>query len=547
MFKFGKKHRFKINSKKIFGSLIALGSIALLLVISWFFWLKYTAPTPLAKLLPGDSTLLFFELKTEENLVELEQLKQIFTETSLAELLDLDSLGLAEPESIFDFVNRRAGIAFFGPEPDPNHFVLVIDIADEDTVLDFFENQTLPDEKLKSENYLGQKIYSYPRSHSLVFAFHGSDLLLSSSSNDLKKVASAIHSPSKRVSAQASYRTLISNLNPRGNSFGYLSENFIQRVLAVRFGGLRRALATPLLDLWQSGGVKLKANKKGLKIETRLILKDTHLREPVFLDPQEFNAEILDLLGPETKTFYAGNNFNQQLQHFMSETKKLNPAFTLLTQGTFKKIIHDWLGNNIDFEADLAPILESNSLIGFNDSGAVVGLLTGSSTFKNFEKLKDKILKADGKIAATEKGMLLPDDSLGIELVVEAESVQEEAIDYEGIRINKISFPRYAIYYSTLGDILLLASEEEALIKMIDRFTGKTESPIFYSSKDEARPRRDKSGFVDLIDTSGIKAKNIRYTRIDESEIALLKPFRFVLSSLNFTENGIALEIFLGK
>ena len=525
-----KKHnrKIKFKPKLVLGVLVTIFSALLLIFLGIFFWQKYSAPTPLAELLPSADTLFFFELKTEE--LESQELKQIFTETSVAELLELNSLGLAEQERLFDFTDQRVGIAFFGPNPDPKRFLLVIDTIEPANALNFLENQTLGNEKLKTENYLHQKIYSYPQSYNFAFTFDGSDLLIASNVEDLKKVTTAIHIPEKRISATPEYRAVIAKMNPRAKNFGYLSPSFIQQVLSAQFGGLKQALALPILNLWQSGGITLAANENGLKIETRLILKNEHVRKKIFLESKKFNIEILNLLGPEINSFWAINNAQGQIEHFLKKGQSFNSAFSLLASGTINKITHDWLDSEIDFSANLAPLFTSNTLLGFTDSGETIGIFTGASVITHFEGLKEKLLLASGKIAGREKNFTLPDDTYGREIIVEEGTAFEKIINYEGLNISQLKFPRYEINSITLGDNLIVTTELQALKNLIDRFTGK-----------------DKNNFSDLLKLGDTPAKNLRYSRIAENEVPFLRPFQYSLASLDLKEDEIALEIFLGK
>lgn len=509
------------------GIAIAILSAGILALLGWVFWQKYSAPQQLAKFLPADSTLLFAELQTDPSDLGSRQLTQIFAGSDGTALLELDSLGFADPAELLALADERIGVAFFGEQLDHERFLLVLNVADKVATLDFLENQTLEGENLIEENHLHQKIYSYPRSHDLSFSFWKNDLLLAANITDLRAIAEAIHVPERRVSESVAYRSGIAKLNPREAGFVYLSENFIQQVLTAKLGGLRYALATPLIELFSGGAATITARPDGVKLDVYLSLKNKFARSPLFPDPTPLAPTVFQLLGEEAETFWASTEAAGQLAYFLGSTEKINPAFRLLLEGSAAKLTRDWLGTDFDFENDIAPLFTEASVLGRSRSGAIFGIFP-----EHGGELADwqaRLVSSTGLLAASPQAEVLPDGSLTRELVIKEESAASDTDLYAGYTITKLEFPQFPLYLVDLDNRLVFATEQETLEAIINHHVA------------------EEKGFASLVARQEINSGNVFYTRIESPDTPLLMPFRYALTSLNFAADGAALNLFLGK
>lgn len=500
----------------IFLVILATGILA---TVGFFLAQKYSQPPSLAKLLPNEETLLFAELRLDE---ETPQLAQLFAGIPNSQILELENLGLNnDTEALLAFAKNRIGVAFFGENVDSQNFALILDFVERDEVLEFFEKQTLADEELKTQNFLHQKIYYFPRSHPLAFMFVGQDLILGSDLKILQKIATAIHVPEKRVANGEDFRAVIAKLNPRAN-FVYFSPRFANAFFDNRFAGMERVFATPLLNLWSGGGTNFAANNDGLKIQTRLILKNNFVRRPLFLETKNFDLKLLNFFGEETHNFFASNQLNSQLTHFLKATANENSPLFALTKSWLGQNVWTWLGENFT-TADLSPLWEKASIVGVSTSGGLIGIFEGE-----FDQLLEKLKTASGKLAATEKIVELPDTTPGRELVVENSSTVEENL-FASHKITRLKFPNYELNFTKLGNFLVITSERDVLEKIIAHFVA------------------EEKVFGNLIETSEITGGNIFYSRIENSEVPLLQPFLFAVTGVNTETDGVKIDSFLGK
>ena len=500
----------------IFLVILATGILA---TVGFFLAKKYSQPPSLAKLLPNEETLLFAELRLDE---ETPQLAQLFAGIPGSQILELEDLGLANnAEELLAFAKNRIGVAFFGESVDSQDFALILDFVERDEVLEFFEKQTLADEELKTQNFLHQKIYYFPRSHPLAFMFIGQDLILGSDLKILQKIATAIHVPEKRVANSADFRAVIAKLNPRAN-FIYFSPRFANAFFENRFAGMGRVFATPLLNLWSGGGANFAANDDGLKIQTRLILKNNFVRRPLFLETKNFDLKLLNFFGEETHNFFASEQLSSQLTHFLKATANENSPLFALTKSWLGGNVRTWLGGNFTTE-NLSPLWENASAVGISTSGGLIGIFEGE-----FDQLLEKLKTASGRLAATEKIVELPDTTPGRELVVENSSTVEENL-FASHKITSLKFPNYELSFAKLGNFLVITSERDVLERIIARFVA------------------EEKVFGNLAERSGITGGNIFYSRIEDTEIPLLRPFRFTTAEINFETDSVKIDIFLGK
>ncbi len=513
------------NSRnKITGVTLIVFTAAILGAIAFFLFQKYSQPPSLAKILPADETLFFTELRTNVEDPTWKDLQQIFAGSSPVEISNIDSLGFANTTDFLALLNKRIGIAFLGESLDSQRFLLALDVLDVNTALNFLEAQTLENESLASENYLHQKIYFYPQSRELAFFFYGNDLILASSLKDLEAIARVIHGSSENLKNSAKYQAVIQKLNPRETVFVYFSEKLIQQIFISNLEGMRNALATPLLDLFESGGTTLTSSGEGLQLTTQLALKNKYSREQLFAEVEEVNSKTLNLLGEETKSFWAAKNSTAQLTHFLSASKEKNPAFPILLKNLAEKFTREWLGEETSFSKEIAPLFESTSVLGQTNSGGFFGILENADS----EALLVKLEKSNGKLAARQKLVELPDTTPGHELIVDNEPETVEEL-FASHKITTLKFPNYELSFAKLDNLLVFANENEVLEKMIARFVA------------------EEKVFENLLTESEISAGNIFYTRVDDSENPLLQPFRFTLAGMDFGVDGVRMKLFLGK
>ncbi|MCF7845924.1 MAG: hypothetical protein K9L85_01675 [Candidatus Peribacteraceae bacterium] len=498
------------NRKLIVGIMLACFASLILGTVGFFLFQKYSRPDSIANILPADDTLFFAELQLDE---QASALSQTFQNENTSEIFGLDSLGLPDVTSLIALAENRISVAFFGDQIDPQNFALIFSISDESTVIDFFENSTLAEESLATQNFLHQKIFYFPQSRSLAFTFYNGDLILAANLETLQKIATAIHVPEKRVAKSAGFRAITGKLNPRGN-FIYATPSFLDDFFLNRFTGIQKALAAPLLNIWQAGGATFEATANGLQVQTQIVLKKTAITHQPFLEADEIDQNFLDFWGEDTKLFSANENIAAQIENFLNSGGAQNSTFATVAESLAGNLVHTWLGTNFTL-AEISEIFATPSAVGLTESGGLV-IIAESSLENIFEKLK----AANGKIAATEKIVALPDTTPGRELTTEnAPGVEEEI--FASYKITTINFPQYALSFADLGDFSILSTEKTALENMVARAVG------------------EEKFLPDQEPGSG----NLIYVRVDAAENPFLQPFQFVLTNVNFESDSVSVRI----
>jgi hypothetical protein len=514
------KHR--INSRSLTGGILFVISALLLLALGWFLWWKYTSPAALAKILPAKETLLFVELHPGSSGSKWETLQKNFAGKDPTKLFELDSLGITESQKLWSLARNRIGVAFLGEALDTQRFVLVMDSENPAAVLDYLRSQSFLSERLKTEKYFGEEIFTYPNSHSFAFAFRDGELILAANLPDLKRVIATNHEKNIAVAATPGYRAAISKLNPRGLGFGYFSPGFVNQLIAARLNGMENALATPLLNLWQSGGFNLTANESGIKFSTHFILKDEYARNPLFATSSKFNPAILELLNAEVEKFWLVENGKAQLAHFLSATTKINPNFEVLARGSSLGVIQKWLGNEVTLE-DLQPFFTATSVVGVTKGGGFLGIFPKTNT----NSLQQKILQGKGLISAEEKLIALPDTTPGRILTPTTPTASVENLN--GYSVAKLKFPQHELDFVDTEEFTIITSDNALLTKILAGFEA------------------GETGLRGLLTESNFSKGNLYYTRLPETTIPLLQPFHFTLLNLQTAEDDISLDILFGK
>jgi hypothetical protein len=499
-------------TKKIFGLILTTVASLILLLLSLFFWQKFTAPCLIAKILP-DSTFGFLELRT--NSPKFIELQKIFAEIQPVDLLELDP-NLAE---ILALTNQRFGLAFVGETLDPQNFILILDLAERETALNLLKNQTLANETLLEIIFQGTKIYTFPHSSDLAFAFQGNDLLLASNLITLKKVLA--NSP--RLADTSAYRVAISKKNPRATGFIFLSEEFLQKVFNAQFQGFQKALAMPFGEIWQAAIAEIIPRENGVKIAGQLILKKEYIHSPLFLESEPVELSELAWLGSETKFFFLGQNLSQQFQHFLTAVEPKNFALPMLLRGMFREFSEKLFGADFNLPSD---IFDQEIIVGATQTGNFFAIADSV----DLSKLKTALLSASGWISSREKNLVLPDGTIGRELVVE-KTVREETVEFEGLKIMRIFFPQLELNFVELDTNLLYASDLMTLQDLLNQALNS-----------------EKKGLAEIIELAEMKMANLFYFNFDADEKKLfLQPFYFGLVGVNFRTDLVEIEIFLSK
>lgn len=514
--------KHKINSRFLVGGVLITVSVILILALSWFLWWKYTAPAALAKILPADETLLFLELHPSSLTNEWDLLRKNWLGADITKLLELDSLGITGSEKLWNLTKNRIGVAFLGEQLDAQRFVLLMDSENPEAVLLYLRGQGFLNEKLKTENYLGREIFTYPNSHSFAFTFRGSELILAANLLDLKSVIGSMEGNTTRVSETAGYRAAIAKLNPRALGFGYFSASFVNQFITAQLNGIENAIATPLLNLWQSGGINLTASESGIKLTTHFILKDEYARSPLFLDSSEFNPAALRLLNAEVAKFWLVENGEKQFNHFLEATLKLNPNFGVLTQGSSLGVLRKWLGNGITLQ-DISPLLTDTSVIGVTGSGSFIGIFPKTDT----RDLQQKILNGKGLISAEAITVALPDTTPGYVLTPTTPTASMENLN--GYSITQLKFPQHELDFVDTEDFTIITSDNALLGKIL------------------ASLKANETGLTPLLTESDFTQGNLYYSQLPANQIPLLQPFHFTLLNLQTAADDITLDIFLGR
>lgn len=487
----------------------------------------------MAKYLPANSTLFFFDLKTDGRRPEWQYLQQIFADITSVELFDLETLGFSEPDQFIALTGERAGIAFFGDEFDPRSFLLVLDVADRVMMSDYLAYQALSGEELKREFYLGVQTYTYPRSREQAFAFVGGDLLFATDIKVLRQALAAYQGHAERISETAGYRAVQSNLNSKAVGFGYFTEGAVRQLLLARLGGLRSALMVSLLELWSAGGVELTADQAGVRLTAYIATAPQHAREPLFSNLPDYRSDLLSLLGEEVVSFYAIQDLAGQVEHLLATSEDLHPALTLLGRGFLDTSAKQLFGTALNWQETLVPLLTGDLLIGRTKTGGLFFGLTGKNIETNFAKFKFGWLIGNGILTARKQTLILPDGTQGQVLKSDPALIKEENFEIAGLSAKRLIFPNQTrLNYVSLEGKIIGATEEGTLIAMLDRLAvGET------------------GEFAELTEELG-GAEDYIYHRLAENTAdatAFLRPFRYLLVGKQTDLSGIKLKFLFGK
>lgn len=467
MFRSHVHHRF--SGSQYIGFILVVTAGLLLLVLSWLTYQHFTAPTNVAKLLPADDTFAFAVVVTDREQASAQQLAQFFQQIPATTLLDLEALRLAEPTEFTKLINRRVAMAFFGQQFDPQKFALIIDTQDRGAALEYFRGELLHGEELMEDSYRGTRIYAFPQSRSLVFAFVGSDLLVAANRDLLQEMLDA----RKGVALKSApdYAAVSNFINTTDPIFFYLSKPAVAALALHNMAGLPAAAMGALLELPTSAAFSARPTSQGLVFNAAL---------PVV--SQFAGKEVLPVFSQGTATFtaavkgeifdwqFAGRGVATTLTEFLQKFAKDLPAANTISSSLDKKI-QKLLGVRHTF-TELVPVLDGEIFVASTtDDGFFLAL---KNTPELINRLDQSFRAGEGALTAGEEIFTLPDGSLGHRLVSGQTDFTTAPVGETTIVKNQ------QIAFANLGQFLFIGSDAEQVRRITERIiaSGNVNSQI---------------------------------------------------------------------
>lgn len=474
-----------------------------------FFWQKWPKSMDVAKILP-ENTFAFFEIELQKK-SNWSNLKNQFSEIALSEILEIDPI-LVE---VLNFAQKRVGIGFVGTEFSPQNFVIILDVKKPTKVLDFLKTQTALKEELLIQKIGKQKIFLYPRSRTLTFTFQGKDLILTSNLDVLQEILTSPRSLSESPKFQIIQH---SEFTPVDN-FGFIATSLFQELIQQNLTGFQQLLGLEILKLWENFAFTLSAQESGVKIDFQGFLTPAAIQQKIFLELEEQDSLNLEFINSKTKIFLASQNLAAQFSNFLTKLEKQNPSLKLLIQGLLQKLQTDFLGPEFNFP--LQEIFQQNFILGKTFPGDIFAFFLT----ENLPELEKSLLNAQGLLAAQEKIISLPDGTLAKELSQpDAPPLREEVV-FAGFKVVQLIFANFVLNFFNIQNQVLMT----------------TNPNLFQNFNLDLTLKETTNILPKFLNT---KAPNLFYLALAEKRPAILQPFHFLFSSLEFGTKNCLLEIF---
>lgn len=443
--------------------LVAVFVLAAFFWAIFFIWQRFTAPPSLAKILPAEQTLAFFQLNLAAP--DTKKLLVPYAGVPPEQLLELD---FPLPADFWSQVSWQAGIALLGHTFDPANSVLVVHARQPKILHALLAGTALPTENLTATGE--PQIFTLPQSGTLFFAWRGSTLLLAKTEAAVRQVLA----PGPRVTETAEYAAVITRTNPHAAGFGYLAPRFVAQLTAGTAAGVRRALLQPLAGQFAAAGVQLSpsATDWQLQIFTPLTPATTRTAAQKLASPKTA-YDLAAQLPKEVDTFFAGHGADQ----FFTQLAKITPAPTrLLATNLADDLAHQIAGSTATFATALAPVFAQDFAVGITSTGGYFGLARPTNATQTLSQLTTKLAEGDGWLASMQTREL-PDGTRTAER--RPTTVTKKIETVAGQTVTQLAAGDRQIWLTVANGFLIAATEKvtfENLLVQLSRITTTSAS-----------------------------------------------------------------------
>lgn len=446
-------------------SLLIASLLLAALIFVFFIYMRSQKLPDLAAILPAEDTFAFATFSIEAYLASADSLppESPFAVSKLQ--IPFEYYLGSSPEAL-DFVDDKIGIAFVSEEP-----VVFFKIKSEKKALKYLKTLLIPDEELTEE----KEVYSYPLSHPFSFTFAGNLLAFSTEPEILEEILA----DNKKISDTENYQNLRSRLQYFSSGFFYSNLPKTRLYIAQAFAkiGLNEpGFMESLFQIFSSFGGTITMSESGWNLETFTAVDKSRIEnEAFFRYDTKYEQKLLTYL-PENFLFeWGGHNVKAQVFRMIDLLNNLHSSAALIFESSIKALALQYLGEGVDLEKEIYPLLDGEYLFAMSPESVVLILEITAEESSEIYKLRDLFARTyqyknerqveveiDGNKVTETQATLAPLDQ--IEKTYEGHS-------YVEWKASDKSFATIAI----MDDKVILASNEKDLFDILDKMDGRIE------------------------------------------------------------------------
>lgn len=532
--------------QRFYGLLIVFASFALFFIIAVFFTHKIQNRVELPKYLPEKETIGFIEFNLNQNTQDKTALKtlisqNLYTSSFVENILSM----IPDINSFNNWFAQKGGLAFLNnSEKHQLNFLLFLKYNNKDLVLNWLNNLRLDSDTdlLLSEDYLGQKLYSFKSGLTYQILLTNNYLVVSDDLSQLKLIARTAENKEQSLWKNKDFSDILSAINDQDLAFIYVNrlkllDNLSKNNLFLAQKLDLFKLYLPFLSIYSADSYSVQFQRENNKLIIESLSKfniDNFPTKDLFATDYFYQGILEKYLPENTLAQFGGINLLDQknkLQAYFSNKSTVYDLFFAGVLNNLKSFLQD-NDTSIDLDQDFFPLFAKEYLFavtGKEDNKFDFHLILNTNfperDLNNLTKILLVVIpKYLAQIEVKPVKITLPDGTEGTELRADLKEPQIKEILINNLPVKEIIFSdSFQIYLlPEIDKDLLFISTSQNQLKLALNGNNKTKN----------------------LSQTLSKATEKYYINLSQIEkyfpkIVVLKPIQSITIARKFTEIGL--------
>ncbi|MDD3862055.1 MAG: DUF3352 domain-containing protein, partial [Candidatus Gracilibacteria bacterium] len=469
-----------MNKQAIFGGVLVLIMLSLLVMVGFLLFNKAFKPASIAKIIPGKNVIALLEINSNfqhSQIIkgtDLMKNHQEYSKENFVKYIETQFKVNYETE-LASWLGRSVGVVFLSSEKENGAMnkLYFAEMSEKESAKQLFS-------KGEVISYEGAEIYFVKENFYATFV--GDYVFISAEKSAVKEFIDSQKDKGERLYSFQKYRKINDNLPINKIAFVYLdfekiNNGFIQNFPILSEKGLSIESLSPFFNIFKAEGFALIAMNNNFVIQSFLSLDAEKLESGQYIASREkYHARMMNFVSTDALAFWGGVNLEYQLKRTVEVFSGGNAESMAFINAIIQSYVQKHFGKDMDFRKDLLPLLTKEYALAVeeidNKNVYKIILELGEKEMGDLklEEIMEKFIKSGGLFTPTVVDRVLADGTTTREIMAVPEEVNKSETDYKGVKINglKIGERNWGIYYSTIENIAVIATDIEGVKNAID-------------------------------------------------------------------------------
>lgn len=471
-----------INKRKILSGAFVIIMIAILLSTGYLLFQKAFKASPLAKILPADSTIAILEINTNFDHNQTSKTLNLlskYPEYSKEKLLEKieEKFVVDYSSDLKSWLGRQIGTAIVNSKKDEGHIntLFFAEIANKKEALDFLKRQNS-----STNTYNGYETYMINGPKYLTFL--GNYLVISDADQAIYELIDEQKNGNDKLYGTADYRKINNNLPLNKEAFLYINFDQIRDSVFQYFSflgekGLSMENLGPFLKLFDAEGIALVAMDDNFAIQSFLSLDDDLAKNIEYMSfPAKYNANLANYVLNDTLAFFGGSNLEAQLKRILGILAGGSESSLIVFDNIINSYAQKYFGPDTNFNRDILPLFNKEFAVAienYENGHSYKLLIELDSPQADSIKLHELASNFASIGAIFEPKIVdytLPDGTISKEIIAIPEEIVKSESEYKKNTIFELKLGKqnWGIYYAMLDKVAVIATSSDGVKSAID-------------------------------------------------------------------------------